>query len=473
MDILNIGSRREVFWDDFLIDKEKTTAFPRMMHPIKREACFAFDQGDEVSCAISYPCIVKDDKGYKMYYMAWKNGVIDWNDLNLANLPCLCVVESKDGIHWERPDLTITHHPELPKNNVILDYIVEGPYVFYDHSPLCKKGEEYKLVTLAWKELEGGRKVRDQLWCWVSEDGLHFEKKYPITGKGAFDSMNTIQWHDGKYICYMRGFENGCRIICYSESEDFINWSDPVKIQFDDDRVYQLYTNNIIPYERAPHVLIGFPTRYNERQEWTQNNDQFPSSGVKASVMKNHEKRSGLATTDNIFICSRDGLHWHRTNEAFMTPGYEGEHNWVYGDCYAAYNFVDSGAENFYMYAHERHRSAGYPKLWYRYEIRKDGFACMMADGDERVLVTKPLTFEGSILHLNFETAAYGYIYVDVLDVDGNPIGDKKSFEIYGNNIDRKICFADNSDFSEFAGKPVRLRFTMCDAKVYSFQFGQ
>jgi len=392
MSNINIGTRREVFWDDFLIDSEKTTAFPRLMHPIKREVCFYFDQGAEKDLTISYPCIVPDKQGYKMYYMAWPSVDINWKDLKLENLPYLCVAESKDGICWTRPDLQLTNHPEYEKNNVILDHIVEGPFVFYDRSPVCKKGEEYKLVTLAWKE-ENGVKMHDMLWCWVSADGYRFEKKYPITGKGAFDSMNTIQWHNGKYVCYMRGVENGVRDIRVAYSEDFINWTEPVKLEFDDDRTYQLYTNNIIPYERAEHILVGFPTRYNERKEWTPNNDQIASSAVKLSAMKSHEKRSGLATTDNIFMCSRDGLHWHRTNEAFLTAGYEGEHNWVYGDCYFAYNFVDSGAENYYMYAHEKHRSPGHPKPWYRYEIRKDGFACIMADGDERVLVTKPLCF--------------------------------------------------------------------------------
>ena len=112
-----------------------------------------------------------------------------------------------------------------------------------------------------------------------------------------------------------------------------------------------------------------------------------------------------------------------------------------------------------------------YPKPLYRYEIRKDGFACCMADGEERVLTTKPLVFTGRDLHLNFSTSAFGYIYVEVLDEEGNSLSGQKSFEIYGDTIDRKICFADGSDFSAFAGKPVRLKFIMRDAKLYSVKF--
>lgn len=471
MDIINIGNRREVFWDDYLVDTEKTTATHRVMNPVKREVCFEFDQSYEKTLSISYPCIVKADNGYKMYYLVWRNTYINMYDIDMKTTAYLCVLESEDGINWTRPDLDITCQPEYEKNNVILDHLIEGTFVFYDESPNCKKGEEYKLVTLGWKENDDGKKVRDALWCWVSGDGIHFEKKYPITGKGAFDSMNTIRWHNGRYACYMRGFENGIRDIRVCYSDDFINWSDPEKIKFDDDGVYQLYTNNVMPYDRAPHLLIGFPTRYNERREWTANNDQIGSREIKKKVMASQEPRSGLATTDCIFMSSRDGLNWHRTNEAFITAGYENEHNWVYGDCYLAYNFVDSGADTYYLYSHERHRSEDSAKPLSRYEIRKDGFACIAAGGEEKVVVTKPITFDGSVMHLNFETSAYGYIYVDVLDENGEPVSDKRSFEIFGNTIDRKITFADGTDFSQFSGRPVRLRFTMRDAKLYSFKF--
>ena len=189
--------------------------------------------------------------------------------------------------------------------------------------------------------------------------------------------------------------------------------------------------------------------------------------------MTSQEKRSGLAVTDCIFMCSRDGVLWHRYNEALLTPGYENEHNWVYGDCYPAYNLVDSGRETYYMYAPDRHRSIGFPRPLSRYEIRKDGFACIMADGQERTVVTKPIIFEGKELHLNFSTSAYGYIYVDVLDKKGTPLSEKQSFEVYGDNIDRTIYFEDGTDFSVFAGKSVRLRFRMRDAKLYSFIFAE
>jgi len=253
-------------------------------------------------------------------------------------------------------------------------------------------------------------------------------------------------------------------------SDDFINWTTPELIRFNDGVDMSLYTNNIIPCERAPHILTGMPTRYHERPGWSANYDQLPSPRARKEYMERFGQRAGLAITDCLFMWSRDGLHWDKYNQAFLTPGYEHPDNWVYGDCYASYGFVDTGDQNLNFYTIDFHHSEGQPKPLNRYEIRKDGFGCYMAGGKEETLVTKPLIFEGSILHLNFATSAFGHIYVDVLDEQGAVISGK-SFEVFGDNIDRTVIFDDGTDFSRFAGKPVRLRFTMLDAKIFSMKF--
>ena len=132
---------------------------------------------------------------------------------------------------------------------------------------------------------------------------------------------------------------------------------------------------------------------------------------------------------------------------------------------------IDGDEKNYYMYDLDCHLSFDKAKSLNRYEIRKDGFACIMAGGEDEVMVTKPFIFEGTNLHLNFSTSAFGSIYIDLLDEEGNEIDGKTTFEIYGDTIDRKISFADGSDFSEYSGKAVRLRFRMRDCKIYSMKF--
>ncbi len=291
------------------------------------------------------------------------------------------------------------------------------------------------------------------------------------------------------YVCYFRSHqprtqlspdrENKFRSISVIYSNDFKNWTEPKALEYDDDIECDLYTNSIIQYERAPHMIIGFPARYFDHYTgWSDNMEQMISGGHKKRAAEMSEiRRVGLAITDSIFMCSRDGELWHRYHSAFVDPGYENETNWVYGSNFLAYNFIDSGRENYYFYDIEGSRDYYNPRYLRRYEIRKDGFACIMADGGtmlsdgEKVVVTKPIVFDSNGLHINFSTSAFGYIYVDVLDEDGNPLSDKQSVKLFGSNIGRVVRINDGSDFTEYKGKAIRLRFRMLDAKLFSMKF--
>ena len=482
-EVLFIGSERQVFWDGGLIDELRTSAFSRVLPPVKRECCFWFDQPNEVF-SISYPCIVQDADGYKMYYQPWDEA---------SGMTCLCVLESTDGLRWRRPQLNLFEGHGIKENNIVIDRVKDGCFVFYDTNPACPADERYKAVGAASIPYPDGE-TKTALCCFTSPDGYRFALSHPMTRYGTFDSLNTAFWDGQRYVCYLRSFHNihgvdnrtvldiseiyshskmwqyATRDIRFMVSDDFIHWSLPEMICFDDGYDYPLYTNNILPYDRAP-VYIGFPVRYCERPEWTANIEQMTSYPIKRNATERLESRTGRVSTDCVFICSRDGKNWHRYNEAFLTPGYEEEHNWIYGDCYLAYNMIDSGKEYYSLYTIDRHFSFGYARPLNRYEIRKDGFACTMAGGEEAQLVTKPLLFRGDTLHLNFATSAYGYIYVSLLDQSGETELLSESVEVFGDNIDRKVVFGEGLSLSRFAGTPVRLKFRMRDAKLFSMKF--
>jgi len=477
MSVLNIGKNREVFWDNYLIDTDKTTAFHRI-NPIKNEkVVFNFDKEMWIeNCSLSYPCILKTDTGFRMYY-----GVCEYG--KARPYIAICVIESEDGIHWHRPNLDIFPHEGLEENNIVLENIRDSAFVFYDTNPSCDPSEKYKAVGLAEEPVDGGEKVKG-LWCWTSSDGYHFKLSHLLTSKGHFDSLNTMFWKDGLYYCFFRSFHNiipgaytskATRDVRMMTSEDMFNWTEPVMIQFNDPLDIPLYTNNAAIYDRAPQLFVGFPVRYCERPFMTDNIRQHKSINVKLDAIKVCEleqdiEREALVATDCIFMCSRDGKNWFRYNEAFCAPGPETEDNWVYGDCYPAYYWVDANEDKFYMYCVNKHLTLESHSELLLYEIRKDGFACMMAAGEEKELITKPFIFEGKDLHLNFSSSAYGRIYVQVLDEACNPISEE-SYELFGDSIDRICGFNDGKDFSAYAGRPIRLRFRMFDAKLYSMKF--
>ncbi len=84
----------------------------------------------------------------------------------------------------------------------------------------------------------------------------------PIT-EGRFDSQNLAFWDSTRkhYREYHRHLREG-RDIMTSTSSDFSDWTDPVFLEYSPERLTQLYTNQIAPYYRAPHIFLGFPTRY-------------------------------------------------------------------------------------------------------------------------------------------------------------------------------------------------------------------
>ena len=86
-----------------------------------------------------------------MYYLVWKN----LGEFSTARL-YMAVVESSDGINWKRPALNLFEHPELEINNVVMDNVYDGIYVFVDTNPLCPENEKYKAVGADYSEDENG-----------------------------------------------------------------------------------------------------------------------------------------------------------------------------------------------------------------------------------------------------------------------------------------------------------------------------
>ena len=89
-------------------------------------------------------------------------------------------------------------------------------------------------------------------------------------------------------------------------------------------------------------------------------------------------------------------------------------------------------------------------------------------------MLTRPITFTGSRLLLNFATSAAGDVRVEIQDGEGHPLPGyslENAGELIGNEIERAYSWKASDDVSALAGKPVRLRFLLRDADLYSFRF--
>ena len=171
-------------------------------------------------------------------------------------------------------------------------------------------------------------------------------------------------------------------------------------------------------------------------------------------------------------MTSRGANTYERTfMEGFLRPDI-GLENWVTRTNYPALGVVPTSDSEMSFYANCHY---GMPTACVRrYSLRLDGFVSLRAPYDGGQMVTRPLVFSGKKLVVNYATSAAGSLRVEIQDVDGNPMEGYRledSRTLIGNRIEWTVSWAGGEDVSQLAGTPVRLRFVLKDADLYSIRF--
>ncbi|MBE6541950.1 MAG: hypothetical protein E7672_05840 [Ruminococcaceae bacterium] len=488
-DIIHISKGLVPFWDDYLINTRFSDVELSVNKPELRDVVFEFD-GAEDGENPGYFNIIKEEGFYRMYYGTYVDDTARES-----------YIESKDGIHWERPKLKLYEFRGSYNNNIVAENLLDYFCAYKDINPDCLPEHRYKAIAPTF-DLEGysnkpeltryGSPVNYGLACITSPDGIHWRKHSFISCDLHFDSLNTLHWnpHTKKYYIFARIILDhpehsitrplmegqGIRGIMVQESEDFVNWSDPVQLNIEGGEDYPMYTNCIMAYPYDTRYYIGFPTRYTQRTEWTANYERLGGKEERLERMK-PEPRGGLAITDCVFMSSRDCYNWYRFDEACITPGPENGNNWIYGDGYPVQGCLIETPAPIEGYPNELsilvpiNYSVKKKTQLARYTFRRDGFASVKAGYKTRRLLTKQFTFDGDQIKMNFRTSARGYIKIQILDHRGVPFKEGyTTCEIFGDSIDRIIDF--EKSLSDLHGKVVSMEITMCDAEIFSLTFG-
>ena len=440
---MNIGSRLELFTDSYLIDRMDNAEL-RLNHPVERETVLTPDAPNE-GMTSAYFTVFQDGTRYRMYYRGSGEGK-DPHELT-------CTAESVDGIHWIKPDLGLFEFNGSRKNNIV--YTGNGTHAFVpfkDTNPSVKSDEKYKAIA------SGGLNNKPVLLAFVSSDGYNWKQSAdkPILTDGMFDSQNLAFWDTqrNEYVCYFRDFRDGMRDVKRSTSKDFVNWTKPEWLNYTGAPQRDLYTNTVQPYPRAPYLYVSFPKRF------------FPNR----KVVQSHPHQG---TSDGAFMSSRDGLNFNVWSEAFMRPGQDME-NWTDRNTMAVWGILQLNPKEMSIYysRHYQHPSSHISRM----TIRTDGFASVHAGGNAGTMITKPFIFDGKNLVINYASSAGGGVRLEVQDAEGKPI---TGFEldscpvIYGDEIEHAVTWKSGGDLSALAGKPVRLKFELTDADLYSIRFRQ
>ena len=454
--IPDIGTRRELFLDDaFLVSVRGLER--RMNLPEAREVVITCDAEWEGNTS-AYFTVLEEGGLYRMYY---RGSHFDEARKRTAHPEYVCYAESRDGIRWVKPELGLVEIGGSKANNVVLKggegekagevELAHNFTPFLDGNPAAPRAERFKALA----------GIRTGLTAYVSEDGIHWQKSPngAVIRNGAFDSQNLAFWDGdrGEYRAYWRIFTagvadgvtwkpSGVRTIRTAVSKDFVHWEYPTDLRFREAPVEQLYTNAIRPYVRAPHLFIGFPTRYQAKTQ----------------------------QVEPVLMSSRDGVEFKRWPEAVIpiTAPKDREGNRSNYMANALLELPGTPGE-ISVYATEAYYKGPGSRVR-RFVYRTDGFVSLRAGQKEGEAVSGHFTMGGATLSVNAKMGEGGALRAELQDAAGRPypgfsLDDSVPFE--GDSLEVKMGWKGGGDVSALRGKPLRIRWVLREGDLYSFRF--
>jgi hypothetical protein len=461
---IELGSRLELFVDDALVERFEGVRL-KLHAPVRGEKVLVFDQPWE-GPTCGFISVIQDGGLFRLYYRGSANNPLG-NDRHSDQSPMtVCYAESRDGVNWTRPPLGLVEFRGSKQNNIVWmgqEALAFAP--FLDTNPAAPDHERYNATAAT---LLPGRK-QYALVGFTSPDGLRWTKVgehsiIPDETTNVFDSQNVSFWDStrGEYVTFYRAQKSGTRWTKFAASPNFVHWPKESIQWFDygDASMEQLYTSAARPYPRAPHIYVGFPNRYHPHRT----SPQQPNPGMNAGI------------NDAVFMSSRDGVHWDRRFlEAFLRPGRD-PLNWTDRNNYIAAGLVQTAPDELSLYFSQNYRSE--TAHLRRGILRLDGMVSVHADYHGGEFVTKPFTYTGDTLVLNFATSAAGSIRIELQDARGHAISgyELESFPpLWGDHVEQAVTWTANprwgTSLKKLEGTPIRLRVVMRDADLYSLQF--
>jgi hypothetical protein len=446
--VIPIDVGRQLFVDDFLIEQTtlQRTFYPAKYHPdnpiLKPEQ--PWEKEGEPTAMVFSDGVWYDpgDRLFKIWYMG-------------GYTRSTCHATSADGVRWEKPALDVKKD-----SNVVQTTGRDSTTVWLDLEEKDPK-RRYKLFL---SRRAGNSWALD---LHFAPDGIHWGE--PAAQSGPCGDRTTVFYNPFRkvWVFSLRGNDTKLgRIRHYWENADVLAgaawkageplpWvgADRLDPQRDDLKTPpQLYNLDAVAYES---VLLGLFTIWR---------------GQPKDRAKPNEVCVGF---------SRDGFHWTRPVEnkvhrpLLAVSEQYGDWNWA--------NVQSAGGcclvvgEQLYFYVSGRAGVRGSATSGVSSTglavLRRDGFASMDAGSEAGTLTTRPLSFRGKHLFVNAE-AKGGEVRVEVLDGEGKvvaPFTRENCEPLRGDGTLQAVRWQGGHDLAGVAGKPLKFRFHVQNAKLYAF----
>jgi hypothetical protein len=346
----------------------------------------------------------------------------------------VCYATSKDGIHWEKPNLGIVEYEGTKNNNIIWrGEEQDGDHWAGPHGAGIFKDNQETNPNRKYKSLF---KVED-LSVGFSKDGLHWDEYQSCEGDVtvAGDTHNNAFWAPtlNKYVGITRTWGEMGREVARIESDDFINWTK-------EEVVLEGLDKNLQPYA-MPVFYYG---------------------GVYLGLVAIHNQKIDRVHTE--LTWSFDTKKWHRISQGIpLIPCSDKKLDYDYGCVYTCANPVIEQDEIKLYYGasdwlHYGWRSGSMCLA----TLRPDGFAGYETEEKAAQIITKALSYAGGAITVNADISNGGFLRVKVLSENGKEIAVSKVLS--ANLINSELQF----DKKIEAGS-VKLVFDFVKAKLYSF----
>lgn len=499
--IMKIGNQKQLLMDNYII--EDTWNLERHLNKPEKypgNPIIDFDRpwedqnipgkrsGGPSAGTIIYD---KEDKIFKQWYSVFR--VLN-NQKPYLYTYWLCYAVSKDGIHWEKPNLGVVTFDGSKENNIVYQgrFWASGSVIRDLRETDPQK--RYKLYYSdpygipAQKDIRAEDEgktwtMQDILDNWVdatnvaySPDGIHWTpyEGNPVEVFGLADGQGNAYWDTKlkKYVSSRRPLVYAgpwMRRIAISFSDDLIHWAFPETVIIPDELdTIELYDLVIFPYG---NIYFGFLSMYDSDKK---------QNIVQQLAFSRDLKCWDRLPTREVFIGLGDKTEFDAGMVSPTRPLIVGDKIYIY------YTGVNKAHDSWLV---ERgiglltlkldrfigRRTIPGKKAKHLTETAKDrdGEVMNKTDiGEESVLLTKPFICKGDVLQINC-ACPEGHVKVEVLNTIGKVYrGYEKDacMPFAGDALRQKIAWAHGKNLAPLKGKDIRLKFYLQNAELYSFQ---
>ena len=459
--LMSIGSRRQLFVDDYLLESVRDTT--RVLNPAEKADVNPVLRADKPweGREVRVDAVIFEEREqlFRMWYSS-DSGV--------------CLATSKDGVHWDKPVLGLVEYKGSKQNNLLPPEQVKT-YFFKDLHEL-DPARRYKGL-----ERRGSLSTTMQFELYYSPDGFHWTacSKNPVIDtsprRGRWGPTVFMGWDPIRQV-YAVHNENslhrwspaGRRLIGRAESPDMIHWSEAETIIAPDDQDPSDMDFYCMPAMAYENLYVGLL--------WT--------------------FRTIRTTIVPQIVFSRDGIHYNRSyREPFIARGAKGMFDAavvypinpiVHGDrilfYYTGGNYRDNttmralGDKTMFavgLATSPRDRFVSFEGARFSDEAGRKPYS---------EVVTRTFSFTGKQLHLNLQANLYTGagvsgpcgMWVEIMDTTHHAIPgfSMRDFDpLHRGGLDQVVSWKGRSDLSELVGRPIKLRFHFRNASFYAFQF--